>query len=91
MCWPLATLSRRGDTARATLINRSPVPAVMVKLTVLGPDGRRLLPVYLSDNYVSLLPGERRDVTIRCNESCPLLTPSVRGWNVPSNDGEAQN
>lgn len=81
-------LATRRGKALITLVNRSAVPALLVKLTPLRRDGSRLLPVYLSDNYLSLLPGERRDVTIRCGNACPALTVSVRGWNIPTSDGE---
>lgn len=84
----ITRLGTRGGGASIALTNRSPVPALLVKLTVRGRDGRRVLPVYLSDNYVSLLPGERRDVTIACGRACPSLSVGVRGWNVPANGGE---
>jgi hypothetical protein len=47
--------------------------------------GERVLPVYYSDNYLSLLPGETRVVTIEVAKKDlkgdhPLL--SVDGWNV---------
>lgn len=79
-----ATLSTRGGKAIATLVNRASVPALLVKLTVQHRDGRRVLPVYLDDNYVSLLPGERREIAIACNGPCPALRLGLRGWNLPS-------
>jgi beta-mannosidase len=44
-----------------------------------------VLPVFYSDNYVSLLPGERRTITIEAaakdlGSDRPLVT--VDGWNV---------
>jgi hypothetical protein len=49
------------------------------------PEGERVLPVYDSDNYVSLVPGESRTITIEAAEAdlkgaAPLVT--VDGWNV---------
>ena len=46
---------------------------------------RRVLPVYYSENYVSLLPGERRTITIEAaledlDGARPLVV--VDGWNV---------
>jgi beta-mannosidase len=46
---------------------------------------RRVLPVYYSENYVSLLPGERRTITIEAaledlDGAGPLVV--VDGWNV---------
>lgn len=68
-----------------TLADNGPVPALNVKLTLLGPDGKRILPAFYSDNYISLLPGENRNVTIRYPASLKNVTPTVtlRGWNVP--------
>ena len=50
-----------------------------------GKNGERVLPVYYSDNYVSLIPGESKTITIeaateRLNGETPMLT--VDGWNV---------
>jgi len=50
--------------------------------------GQRVLPVFYSDNYVSLLPGERKTLTVEAAASdlegdTPLL--AVDGWNVTVN------
>jgi hypothetical protein len=50
--------------------------------------GRRVLPVFYSDNYVSLLPGETRTLTIEAasadlGEESPVI--AVDGWNVTVN------
>jgi hypothetical protein len=69
----------------ATLSNPGSRPALMVKLAVLDAAGERVLPAYWSDNYVSLLPGETRVVTIRAPLSAAMPDSiSVRGWNVES-------
>ncbi len=50
-----------------------------------GITGRRILPVYYSDNYVSLLPGETRLITIRASRSVVSISKpviAVDGWNV---------
>ncbi|MCM8730598.1 LamG-like jellyroll fold domain-containing protein [Hephaestia sp. GCM10023244] len=68
---------------RVTLSNRSDVPALEAKLTLVDAAGQRILPAYYSDNYVSLLPDETRIVEIRYPASvtsAPLL--NLRGWNV---------
>jgi hypothetical protein len=63
--------------------------AIALKLTLLHSDGTRILPAYYSDNYLSLLPGEQRTVTIQA----PLEAAgagnahvSLRGWNFPEQD-----
>ncbi len=54
--------------------------------------GQRVLPVFYSDNYVSLLPGERKTLTVEAAASdlagdAPLL--AVDGWNVTVNGAPA--
>lgn len=67
----------------ATLSNPGTQPALLVKLAVLDASGQRVLPAYWSDNYVSLLPGETRVVTIRVPHSAAMPESiGVRGWNI---------
>jgi hypothetical protein len=57
-----------GDEWRGTvtLENRSNVPAVMIRLNVVGrQDGGQILPMFYEDNYFSLMPGEKKTVTLR--------------------------
>jgi exo-1,4-beta-D-glucosaminidase len=52
------------ETARVTLTNPGTVPAFFLRLQIVkGKGGDEVLPVIWSDNYVSLLPGEKRTVT----------------------------
>ncbi len=60
--------------------------AFFTRLSLLDPETRqRLLPVFYSDNYLSIPPGESRTVTLewtpKLKSRAPLL--SVQGWNVP--------
>lgn len=67
------------------LANRGTVLAIEAMLTVIDNDGGQVLPAYLSDNYVSLPPGESRQVMIRIPAGFargPQV--SLRGWNVPA-------
>ena len=51
--------------------------------TELDAAGERVLPVYYSDNSVTLLPGEARTIEVRCpvaGKSCARV--GLRGWNV---------
>ena len=54
------------------------------KLTLLRTsDGERILPAYFSDNYLSLLPGEKRVVEISYPEAqASAATIAIRGWNI---------
>jgi len=71
---------------RVTLTNPSKSLAFFVRLKVdKGAKGEEILPVVWEDNYISLLPGEKREVTAtyRAKElgtAKPVL--EVSGWNV---------
>ena len=52
--------------ATVTLKNKTSVPALMIRLNVIGEkDSLQFLPIFYSDNYFSLLPGEEKLITIR--------------------------
>lgn len=61
--------------------NEGSIPVLAVKLTLLNADGKRILPAYYSDNYISLLPHESRDIEIDF-PGAPHGACAVRGWNV---------
>ena len=69
---------------RVTLANQGAVPALEAKLTLVDKAGKRILPAFYADNYVSLLPGESRTIAIRYAATTPADGPQVelRGWNV---------
>ncbi|MEE3627593.1 LamG-like jellyroll fold domain-containing protein [Nitrospirillum sp. BR 11752] len=77
---------RAGDEIKVhvTLTNTGGAASLMNKLTLQNADGSRLLPAYASDNYVSLLPGDRREVTIAYPAALAQGQPKValRGWNT---------
>jgi exo-1,4-beta-D-glucosaminidase len=83
-------VSRRGEdeVARVTLENPSRKLAFFVRLQIQrGRGGEEVLPVLWDDNYVSLLPGEKRELTARYHaEDLRGARPSlaVGGWNVPT-------
>jgi hypothetical protein len=64
-----------------TMRNGGEVPALSGKLTLFNADGERILPVYFSDNYVALMPGESRTVTVTF-KSQGAVRLDLRGWNV---------
>jgi hypothetical protein len=80
-----ATTSRSGDSnlVRIQLKNTSNSVALMNKLTLTkAADGSRVLPAYYSDNYVSLLPGEAREINIEYPGSPGSVQVTLRGWNI---------
>ena len=68
------------------LKNNSQTPALMVRINLLGEeDGDQILPVFYSDNYFSLLPGEQKSVSFRFkDEDTRGTTPKIviTGYNV---------
>jgi hypothetical protein len=86
-----ATASAKLDGAnmriQVELKNTGDDVALQNKLTLIGSsDGRRILPAYYSDNYVSLLPGETRHIEVEypvsaAGSAAPAFT--LRGFNLP--------
>jgi hypothetical protein len=82
-----ANSARSGDTIRVhvRLQNNGAAVALENKLTLLNAnDGSRILPAYYGDNYVSLLPGETREIEIEYPASVAMgpAEVAVRGWNL---------
>jgi exo-1,4-beta-D-glucosaminidase len=79
-------VSGGNSTVTVAAVNNSKCVAFMVhpRLT-RGKGGDDVTPVFWSDNYFSLLPGEKKSVTVRF-DSAELhgATPElvVEGWNV---------
>ena len=61
------TSSGHTVTARVTLRNKSRIPAPFLRLNLKGNDGEQILPVIYSDNYITLMPGEQKTVTVSWN------------------------
>ena len=53
-----------GEQAEVILKNTGKTPAVFLRLNLKGEDNEQILPVVYSDNYLTLMPGEQRTVTI---------------------------
>ena len=72
--------------AVVTLENKTKTPALMIRINTLGDkDGLQILPILYSDNYFSLLPSEKKVVTISWKEAdtrgnAPNVV--VTGYNV---------
>jgi exo-1,4-beta-D-glucosaminidase len=79
---------RKGEDSvtHVTLENPSKNLAFFVRLKAQkGANGAEILPVVWDDNYISLLPGEKREVTAtyRTNElGTEKPVAEVSGWNV---------
>ncbi|MDE6418092.1 MAG: glycoside hydrolase family 2 [Duncaniella sp.] len=91
---PVVKIKAKGSVRKAdgktyvdlTLHNPAKVPALMTHLQLRRSKSLgRVLPAFYRDNYISLLPGEKRSVTIEADDSDldgenPLVY--VDGWNV---------
>ncbi len=83
------TVDKNADgtwSAVSVIENKTSTPALMIRLNVVGgKDGQQILPVFYSDNYFSLLPGEKKEVRMnwkdedaRGNEGKVVIS----GYNV---------
>jgi exo-1,4-beta-D-glucosaminidase len=74
------------EITHVSIENASNSVAFFVRLKLdKGKGGEEILPVVWQDNYVSLLPGERREITATYHASdLGAATPEVEvsGWNV---------
>ena len=71
------------EVAHVRLTNAGSTLAFFVRLQVVGePGGGEILPVLWEDNYVSLLPGETRELTARYAPAGTSRALVVSGWNV---------
>ena len=81
---------RQGETAITHVVVENPAKelAFFVRLKLdKGIGGPEILPVLWEDNYISLLPGEKREVSASYRASDlgtakPVI--EVSGWNVAS-------
>jgi hypothetical protein len=76
-----------GDEQRVKVVleNAGNTAAIEVKLTLLEADGKtRVLPAYYSDNYVSLLPGEKKEIVVEYSKAATTggVSVGLRGWNL---------
>ena len=74
-----------GDTVLVTLTNPPGNPvAFFNRVSVINPmDKKRVLPTFYSDNYISILPGGERNLSIYCPGAArQVLEICVEGMNV---------
>jgi exo-1,4-beta-D-glucosaminidase len=80
------TKTQHETSARVELENPSHTLAFLVRLRLLkGKGGEEVLPIFCDDNYLQMLPGEKREITIKVrNQDLSGAEPtlSVDGFNV---------
>jgi len=81
-------VSASGDGPEVTVQLSNPTDALafFIELRVVDADGNSILPVLWDDNYVSILPGESRELTARFPmvDDVSGATLVLEGWNVES-------
>jgi exo-1,4-beta-D-glucosaminidase len=78
------------DPVRVHLENTGRIPAFFVHVKITAREsGEEILPVLWEDNYISLMPGEKRDLRAGHGPGSPPLVKmfkpgmvEVEGWNV---------
>ena len=65
-------VEQEGDKYTVTLTNRSPVIAPLVIVKVVDEEGRLVVPALWSDNFITLLPRQSREL------SCTISRPGAR-------------
>jgi hypothetical protein len=71
------------EAVSGLVTNHGNVPVLAVKLTLVDPKtGQHILPVYYSDNYFSLLPGETHNFRIEFHGLTDKPRLDLTGWNV---------
>ena len=70
---------------KVTLTNSGNVPALMLRLKLVSKStGEMILPVIYSDNYISLMPGETREIDIEAapDDLCGKTGLVISGFNL---------
>jgi exo-1,4-beta-D-glucosaminidase len=73
----------RGRELRLHLDNSSAVLAFQIRAAVRTPSGGLIAPVFWSDNWIELLPGESRTLTALLPDTAPADSiVQIEGWNI---------
>lgn len=69
-----------------TVSNPGKETAFFIRIKAVNEKGELILPVFLSDNYFTLLPGETKTVRLNFQETEPSLSGPIKaaleGWNI---------
>jgi len=72
----------RGREVHVHLDNQSSVLAFQLRAAIRTEQGELIAPVFWSDNWIELTPGETRTLTALLPESAIAPTVQLEGWNV---------
>ncbi len=78
------TLTMTGREVYVHLENPSHVLAFQIELAAQSTDGKPIIPLLWSDDFIELMPGEHRDLTATLPENYAAAAPTVvvTGWNT---------
>ena len=73
-----------GEVRYLLRLKNGPVPALAVRVKLSGEDGSAVLPVFYSDNYLTMMPGEERRIEAVFDPALLSGSPvwSLWGWNL---------
>ena len=71
-----------GSSLKITLQNTADVPAFFVRLNLVDANGEDVVPVFWSDNYVTLWPNESLELTVEYPGDSGAASVEVSGSNV---------
>ncbi|KAJ8122226.1 hypothetical protein ONZ43_g1525 [Nemania bipapillata] len=72
-------ISKSGELGTITLENKSAVPAFFIALNLVDQAGEDVLPVFWSDNYVTLWPHEKLELNVKGKGAAAV---QIRGKNI---------
>lgn len=80
----IVAVDEKNGKVTVTLSNANGSPVAFFNRVALinGNTGERVLPAFYDDNYVSILPGESKTVTVEYTGKQSNLAVEVYGWNV---------
>jgi exo-1,4-beta-D-glucosaminidase len=79
-----ASATASGSTLTVTLENTASVPAFFIRLNLVASDGEDVVPVFWSDNYVTLWPHESLELVVGYPEGAGDVSVEMSGGNVES-------
>lgn len=74
----------KGDTVMVNveIENNTPYISLLNKLKIKNAEDQSVLPVFYTDNYISLLPGEKRTISLSFDKNTAKQTYLlIEGWN----------
>ena len=79
-------IKQEGIKLTFEVLNTSKSPAIGIKFNLHDPrSGKLILPAYFSDGYFTLLPGEKRQIVVECNNlNIKNMEVISEGYNLKS-------